>query len=40
VAVVEPEHLDATTAWYQRDSHRLDLNTLAATPAPSIESTL
>ncbi len=40
VAVVEPEHLDATTAWYQRDSHRLDLNTLAATPAPSLESTL
>lgn len=38
--VVEPEHLDATTAWYQADCDRLDLNTLAATPAHSIQSYL
>ncbi|HAJ37633.1 MAG TPA: hypothetical protein DCL15_18350 [Chloroflexi bacterium] len=33
VVMVESEHLDATTAWYQLDSDRLDLNALAATLA-------
>ncbi len=38
IVVVEPEHLEATAAWYQADCSRLDLSTQTAVPAHRTQS--